>query len=137
MKNEYQLNDDQFLKTLETATLNPKLCNHEAHLRLAYLLISVNGIDSALDKCCKQILAYTTSLGAIDKFNKTFTVSAVRAVYHFLLRSESNNFDDFIIEFPRLKSNFKDLLAQHYDIDVFNSDIAKSSFLEPNLLPFD
>jgi hypothetical protein len=70
MKNEYQLSDDQFSRAFETATLNPKLFNHKAHLRLAYLLITVNGIDSVIDKCCKQILAYATSLEAKFSFLK-------------------------------------------------------------------
>jgi len=55
----------------------------------------------------------------------------------FCLKSKLDNFRDFIEEFPRLKYNFKDLLAQHYGIDIFNSEIAKCSFLEPDLLPFD
>lgn len=137
MKNHYQLNDKQFLEVFEKATLDPKLFDHEAHLRLAYLLINISNIDIAIDKTCEQILTYATSLGASNKYNKTVTVAAVKAVYHFMLKSESDNFKDFIAEFPRLKLNFKGLLAQHYNIDVFNSEIAKSSFLEPDLLPFD
>jgi CRISPR/Cas system-associated endonuclease/helicase Cas3 len=137
MENHYQLSDEQFLLALETATLNPKLFSHEAHLRFAYLLIYNHDIDKAIDICCKQIRDYANSLGAKDKFNKTVTIAAVKAVYHFMLRSETENFKDLIKEFPRLKNNFRDLLSQHYGIDIFNSEIAKSSFLEPDLLPFD
>lgn len=68
MKNEYQLGDDEFLRAFETATLNPKLFNYKAHLILAYLLINVNGIDGVIVKCCKQILAYATSLEAKSSF---------------------------------------------------------------------
>jgi len=137
MENHYQLNDEQFLLALEAATLNPKLFSHEAHLRLAYLLIYNNGIDKAIDICCSQIQNYANSLGAKDKFNKTVTVAAVKTVHHFMLKSETESFNDLMKEFPRLKNNFKDLLSQHYGIDIFNSEIAKSSFLEPDLLPFD
>lgn len=137
MKNHYQLNDKLFLEAFEKATLNPKLFSHEAHLRLAYLLIKMYDINKAIDKTCEQILTYATSLGARDKFNKTVTVAAVKAVYHFMLKSNSDSFKDFINEFPQLKFNFKELLAQHYNIDIFNSEIAKSSFLKPDLLPFD
>lgn len=137
MENHYQLSDEQFLLALETTTLNPKLFSHEAHLRFAYLLIDYNGINTAIDKSCEQIKEYASSLGAKDKFNKTVTVAALKAVYHFMLKSESDNFKDLMEEFPRLKTNFKDLLSQHYGIDIFNSEIAKSSFLEPDLLPFD
>lgn len=137
MKDHYQLSNEQFLNAFQTATLDPKLFNHEAHLRLAYLLIKKEGVDKAIDTCCEQIIKYANSLGAHDKFNKTVTVAAVKAVYHFMLKARANSFKDFIEEFPRLKYNFKDLLAQHYNIDVFNSQMAKSSFLEPTLLSFD
>ena len=137
MENHYQLKDKAFLKAFESKTLSPNLFDHEAHLRLAYLLIKQKGIDKAIDESCKQIQSYATSLGAHNKFNRTVTVAAIKAVYHFMLKSETDDFKDLMTEYPRLKNNFKDLLAQHYNIDIFNSEIAKSSFLEPDLLPFD
>ena len=137
MNDQYQLTDLKFSTEFKNATLNPKLFNHEAHLRLAWIYINRDGIDAAVTKVCNQIINYATTLGAADKYNETVTVAAVKAVYHFYLKSKSDNFRDFIKEFPRLKTNFKDLLAQHYGIDIFNSEIAKCSFLEPDLLPFD
>ena len=137
MEAHYELDDHVFISQFEAATLDPKLFSHEAHLRLAWIHIKRFGIETAVKHITTQILHYASLLGAHDKYNETVTVAAVRAVYHFMLKSESDNFKDFIAEFPRLKYNFKDLLAQHYDIDIFNLNIAKSSFLEPTLLPFD
>ena len=76
-------------------------------------------------------------LNALDKYNETVTIAAVKAVYHFMQKSTSDNFKGFIVEFPRLKTNFKSILEQHYQIDLFNSELARSTFLEPDLLPFD
>jgi len=137
MLDHYQYSDKEFTRRFKNAVLDPKYFNHEAHLRLAWIYIDQDGIDKAIDTMCAQIFHYANSLGAADKFNKTVTIAAVKTVNHFMLRSHSDNFKDFIDEFPRLKHNFKDLLAQHYNIDIFNSEIAKCSFLEPNLLPFD
>jgi hypothetical protein len=137
MNDQYQLSDLEFSTAFKNATLNSKLFNHEAHPRLAWIYINRDGFDDAITHVCSQIINYATSLGAADKYNETVTVAAVKAVYHFYLKSKSDNFRDFIEEFPRLKTNFKDLLAQHYGIDIFNSDVAKCSFLEPDLLPFD
>ena len=94
-------------------------------------------IDAAIYNITSQLKNYTRSLGAEDKYNETITVAAVKAVYHFMLKSKTKSFSQFIKEFPRLKTNFKDLLAQHYGFDVFNSEEAKSSFITPDLLPFD
>ncbi|AXT20285.1 hypothetical protein D7030_03985 [Flavobacteriaceae bacterium AU392] len=137
MTNHYQLNDAEFQKQFKNGTLDPKLFNHEAHLRLAWIYITQDGVETAVDLICNQLLNYVTVLGAVDKFNKTVTVAAVRAVYHFMLKSDTDDFKTFIAELPRLKYNFKELLASHYNIDVFNSKIAKSTFLEPDLLSFD
>jgi len=67
----------------------------------------------------------------------TLTIAASKAVAHFIQKSKSNSFHDFILEYPRLKNNFKDLMNAHYKIDIFNSAKAKKEFIEPDLLPFD
>ena len=137
METHYNLNDTEFAKQFKEATLKPELFTHEAHLRLAWIYIKTHGIDKAITLVCEQLINYVMHLGARDKYNETVTVAAVRAVYHFMLKSKSAKFKDFMEEFPRLKSEFKSLLSQHYDIDIFKSEIAKSTFIEPKLLPFD
>src|SRR5690606_11262429 len=113
------------------------LFSHEAHLRLAWIHIRKYGIDQAIENICAQLKEYTQSLGAIEKYNETVTTAAINAVYHFMLKSNTDTFQIFTIEHPRLISNFRDLLGQHYAIDIFHSELAKSTFLEPELLPFD
>ena len=137
MQDHFQLNDLEFLKQFKNTSLGPELFTHEAHIRFAYLHIHEYGIDKAISNVSDQILNYATSLGAEHTFNKTVTIAAVKAVYHFMLKSEAEGFKGFITEFPRLKYNFKEILSQHYNIDIYNSDIAKSTFLEPDLIPFD
>ena len=136
MKDHYQLTNEEFESQFSNCTLDSSIFNHEAHIRLAWIHIDKYGIEQALINVDSQLYSYVCSLGAEDKYNKTVTIAAVKAVYHFMQKSNSNNFKDFILEHPRLKTNFKELLDKHYSIDIFNSDIAKSSFLEPNLLPF-
>ena len=137
MNNHYQLTDTDFESQFSNSTLDASLFNHEAHIRLAWIHVTKYGIDKAVKNVNTQLINYVASLGAQDKYNNTVTTAAVKAVHHFIQKSKSDNFKDFIEEFPRLKTNFKDLLSQHYSINIFNSENAKSSFLEPNLLPFD
>ena len=136
MNNHYKFNDEEFEVQFENCTLDASLFNHEAHIRLAWIHITKYGVNQAISNVDAQLIKYVTSLGARDKYNKTVTLAAVKAVNHFIQKSKSNNFKDFISEFPRLKTNFKELLAQHYSIDIFNSSVAKSTFLKPNLSPF-
>lgn len=137
MKNHFDLTDIEFEQQFASCELNPKLFSHEAHLRLAWIHITKYGIDKALGNIHLQLTKYVEHVGEKDKYNKTVTIAAIKAVYHFILKSESASFHDFIIEFSRLKNNFKGLIGSHYGIDIFNSQEAKKEYIRPDLLPFD
>jgi len=137
MEDHFQFSDREFEKQFADCSFPPNLFTHEAHLRLAWIHIELYGIDSAVKNVCNHLKAFVKSVGAEDKYNKTLTIAATRAVYHFMLKSETTNFVDFIAENPRLKYNLKDLMSTHYETDIFNSSIAKKIYLEPELLPFD
>ncbi|GAB5539191.1 MAG: hypothetical protein Salg2KO_12940 [Salibacteraceae bacterium] len=133
----FHYTDEHFEQQFSSCQLNPELFSHEAHLRLAWIHITKYGVDAALENIQEQLKAYVKHLGAEGKYNKTVTIAAVKAVYHFVLKSKSDNFQDFIIEFPRLKNNFRGLMDSHYGIEIFNSERARKDYIEPDLLPFD
>lgn len=138
MKTHLQLSDLEFETQFRECTLAPQVfSSHEAHLRLAWIHIRKYGIDQACENLCVQILKFDETFDKGDKFHHTLTVAAARVVYHFMLKSEANTFEAFIKAFPRLKTNFKDLLAQHYELDIFHSEVARVNYLVPDLLPFD
>ncbi len=137
MENHFNLTDNEFEEKFINCKLNPSDFTHEAHLRLAWLNINRYGIEKAEKNIQKQILNFVEFLGVKDKFNMTLTIAATKVVYHFMLKSGSNNFKDFVAEFPRLKNNFKDLMTFHYGFDIYNSNRAKKEFLMPDLAPFD
>jgi len=137
MKTHHQLTDATFEKQFANCELSPSLFNHEAHLRLAWMYINKYGIEEALHKVQSQLLNFVTHVGATDKYNKTLTIAAVKTVYHFTLKSKAATFQHFMLEFPRLQNNFKDLLAAHYSFDVFTLEAAKKSYIAPDILPYD
>ncbi len=137
MEKHYELSDLDFEIQFADASLDPVLFSHEAHLRLAWIHITKYGIDKAIDNICSQIRTFATFHGDNDKYNETVIIAAVRAVYHFVLKSESGYFKDFILQFPRLKNKFGELLDSHYSLDIFKSELAKKKYMHPDLLPFD
>lgn len=132
-----QLTNTEFENRFQNCELSPKLFSHEAHLRLAWIHINQYGAAKAIQNITNQIKNYVKHLDAEDKYNETLTVAAIKVVEHFMNKSQSDNFQDFIIEYPRLKNNFKTLIDAHYGFDIFNSKKAKQKYLEPDLLPFD
>ncbi len=137
MEKHFELSDQEFEKLFESCELEPSLFSHEAHLRLAWIHLNKYGMDKSLKNIQKQLLRFATLAGDPGKYNKTLTIAAIKAVHHFMLKSESATFKEFIVEFPRLKYNFRDLMDAHYGIDIFNSEEARTRYLEPDLLPFD
>jgi hypothetical protein len=137
MENHFILNDSEFEKAFKNCSLDPTLFSHEAHLRLAWIHINNYGVDNAQENIQEQLQKFVQFVGATDKYHKTLTIAAVRAVNHFIKQSNTYNFKGFIDEFPQLKTDFKTLINSHYSIDVFNSEFAKIRFLEPDLAPFN
>jgi len=137
MQSHSQFSDKEFLNAFKDCKFDPAKFTHEAHLRLAYINIDTYGIKKAEKEIQFQIENYVSHIGASDKYNATLTVAALKTVNHFMKKSQSDNFQDFVDEFPRLKNNFRDLLFQHYSFDIFNSKKAKEKYLEPDLLTFD
>jgi N-formylglutamate deformylase len=130
------LSDLEFLRQFRTSELDPLLFNHEAHLRLAWLQIDKFGPEQAIENIEDQLQNFVTHVGAQDKYHKTLTIAAVHAVSHFMTKAQSDNFADFLKEFPQLKNNFKELINSHYNIDIFNSASAKTEYIAPNKILF-
>src|SRR5690606_23329987 len=118
------LTDNEFKEQFQNCTLNPNVFTHEAHLRLAWRHIRQYGIDKAIEQVRQQLQNFVAHLGVANKYNETVTVASTRAVYHFMLRSQAQNFIDFISENPRLKYNLKELLFTHYDTNIFEEERA-------------
>ena len=137
MENHYEKSDREFEQQFADATLERGLFSHEAHLRLAWIHLDQYGIDRAIENIRMQLQHFVNAQGAKDKYNETVTIAAIRAVHHFMRKSATTNFKDFIAENPRLKFQFRDLLGAHYRTDIFISETAKAKYLEPELLPFD
>ncbi len=137
MQSHTELSDSEFIRSFESAKMPEEIFNHEAHLRLAWLYIHQFGCETAILKTETSIMNFVRVLNAEHIYHTTLTIAAVKVVNHFVQKSNSQNFNDFILEFPRLKSNFKNLIEAHYSFDIFSSADAKSTYIEPDLLPFE
>ncbi len=137
MKSHFELNDAEFAQRFENCSLEPSLFNHEAHLRLAWYYIKEFGVEKAIKKTCASIKQFDLVHGKGDKFHTTVTVASVKMVYHFMQKSQNFDFQTFMHKFPRLKIAFKELLDQHYGIDIFSNEEARVRYINPDILPFD
>ena len=137
MIDHYSLNDEQFETLFATAEFPSELFNHEAHLRLAYIHIQKYGLEIAEQNITEQLISYVSKLGASDKFHLTLTVASVKAIDHFMRRTQTDNFSELIQKHPGLNTHFKELIQSHYKEDIFNSEEARKRYMTPSLQDFD
>ncbi|KAB5491640.1 MULTISPECIES: hypothetical protein [Flagellimonas] len=130
------MNDLEFLNAFESGNFPPSLFDHGAHLRLAWINLKQYGEEKAIENVCQSIRNFDALHGDGSKFHTTLTVASIKTVNHFMQKSKSHQFADFIREFPRLKTSFKELLNQHYGFDLFFDPKAKNEYVAPDLLPF-
>lgn len=106
-----QLSDKDFIRLFNECTLDPDIFTHEAHLRLAWLLIKEHGLQLATEMLCSQIMQFDRQHGKGTKFNKDVTLAAAQLVDDLQRQSHDRSFTDFIGHHPRLFTDFGTLLA--------------------------
>lgn len=136
MEPHFNLTDQEFENQFADHSLDPTLFSHEAHLRLAWIHLSQYGEATAIDNITRQLQNFVRHVGAIDKYNETLTIAAIKATHHFMQKKTVSTYYDFITTYPRLKTNFKHIIEQHYSVDIFQSAKAKATYVEPDLLAF-
>lgn len=138
MKKEdhFALTDQEFEDQFRDLTLDPILFTHSAHLRLAWIHITKYGADLSLETIRHQLSNFVQHVGAEDKYHDTVTIAAIKAVNHFVRKSNSKTFKAFLREFPALENNLIGLIGSHYSYDVLTSQEAKRSYQEPDVQPF-
>lgn len=134
MKTETQpLTDEEFVTQLQQKTLAASEFGHIAHLRLAYILLTLYELDEARKRVCRTIRDYAEYLGAKDKFNYTLTCFIVTLMHKVLKSSDISSWDEFIIHNQGLVSYCKNIVSEYYSDDLLNSKIAKQQYVEPDL----
>lgn len=131
IEKHYKLSNDDFEKQFKNCTLNPVLFTHEAHLRLAFNHIIKYGREQAIKNICSQLKKYVVYAGSPDKYHETITDASINEIADRLENSKHSDFKDFLLDFPELMSDFKNVINSKYDFDVFQSKEAKDSFISP------
>lgn len=48
----------------------------------------------------------------------------------------ASSFEEYLLEYPRVKTAFKELINNHYQEDIFHCPTAKAHYLAPDWQPF-
>lgn len=124
--------DRDFRQSFEACTVAPAQFNHEAHLLLAYVYLVENDLAAAQSKMRGALQAFLRAHGLpSEKFHETLTRAWVLAVRHFMGRSPSPSFSEFLANSrPLLDSR---VMLTHYSAGALFSAQARAAFVEPDL----
>ena len=126
------IDDDQLLARFATNTL--PAFPHEEHLHVVFVKSGTAGEDETLAFIREGIIAMAVANGKPEAYHDTRTVAWTRLIV--AKRSGfTGTFDEFLDEHPELIR--RDLLSDYYSTDVLNSDVARATFLEPDLVSLD
>ncbi len=130
------LDDNEFVAAVYECTLDPSLFTHQAHVRLAFLHLKSNDLEIASELTCSAIQNFDQYVGDGKKYHHTLTMASVRVVDHFMKKCPDCDFETLVSKHPRLLSNFRDLIDQHYSKSIWNNPTAKEFFAQPDLQAF-
>jgi hypothetical protein len=131
---ELSADDRNFRSAFENFTVAPSQFNHEAHVRLAYIYLVESDVESAVQRMRAALLNFIEHNGIPrSKFHETITRAWVLAVRHFMNKSSSTSFHDFIAKSQVLLDS--KIMLTHYSASVLFSSDARASFVEPDLDP--
>ena len=130
------LTNDEFEEQFESCKLPACYFTHEAHLRLAYIHIKKHGVKQAIKNVSRQIINFDNTFGDGTKFNKRLTIASTKIVEHFMQKTSAVDFKGMLLEFPQLRSNFCDLLKQHYKLDFFKQE-KEEDYLETTTIVYN
>lgn len=131
-----ELTDLEFLEQFQQASMQPLTFDHEAHIRLVWIVYrNYPEVDTSLE-VRRLIKNFATKIGEGQIYHETLTYAAVEIIIRLIDRSNSKDFSGFINENPRLIKDFKLLINEHYSPEILKTNKAKTTILEPDRQPF-
>lgn len=124
--------DEAFLRALERGDVVPADFSHEAHVRLAYILLAGAGTDAAVARMRELIAGFLTHHGLpAEKYHETLTRAWILAVRHFMDRGPAHSAGAFLAQHPALLDTR--IMLTHYRAETLFSADARGRFIEPDL----
>ena len=128
------MDDIEFLKLFHEGALTGDEFRHRGHLRLARLVLSRHPRDEAEQIVAREIRMFAVANGASNRYHDTLTRFWVRLLSHAMENAPgARTIDELLNVFPFLLD--KSLPYRHWRGETFNSDPARTGWVEPDLVP--
>jgi len=136
MNHQVTANDKDFTNQVESCGFPVAEFSHRAHLRLAYVYLVENDIETSVELIRNALtrLLIHAGIEPSAKYHQTLTEAWVLAVHHFMNHTDrSTSADDFIDQHPEMLDS--KIMMTHYSEEVLFSDEARQKFVQPDRDP--
>ncbi len=123
----YPDSDEKFLTAFLQSTISEEEFNHEAHLRICWLLLKKHPLLKALQMLTQGLKSLVAKLGAADKYHETLSVALALLMYERMEKEEE--FSGWLRKNSDFLTNWRGLLASFYADDLLWSERAKQAFV--------
>jgi hypothetical protein len=133
MKASASKQDLIFRVDFESGKIQPCDFHHRDHLRLAYVYLCENDVQTAQQMMKNSIKTFLANKNiGPGKYHETLTLAWVEAVCHFMERcGVMHCFDEFARSDQRIFD--QNIMLTHYSKDRLFSDAARASYLQPDI----
>lgn len=117
----------------ESKALPNEAFRHREHVRLTWVYLTMESPEAVAVRLCRSLLALATSHGVAQRFHHTLTVVWVRIIESARRQHPDLPFDALVEVCPFLLD--KDAPLAYYTREHLYSDIARQSWIEPDVKP--
>ncbi|MFC4348561.1 hypothetical protein ACFO5Q_11975 [Kordiimonas lipolytica] len=125
------MNDEEFLKAFEDASLDPKLFDHKAHIRMGWIYVMRYPLAEAIEKFGRALRAYTRALEAEAKYHETITWFYMLLIAERQAAHPAATFAAFLGKNRDLVAK-PSILTRYYRAETLASDRARYHYVLPD-----
>jgi hypothetical protein len=134
MKNTTELTDAEFVRAFEACELSNECFHHRDHIRLAWIYLQRYTELEAREHMAGAIRRFAAHHGKSDKYHETVTVAWLRLVANGIARMPAHaSFEELTGALPELLD--KRTIEKFYSRQALTSDVARTTYIEPDLQP--
>jgi hypothetical protein len=127
------MTEDEFFEQFENGTLDAKLFDHTAHVKMAWIYLQKDELPEALRSFSSALKRFARINGATGLYHETITFAFLILIQERKQLAENKqNWDDFYAANPDLFDWKTNILKKYYREETLKSRFAKKHFVFPD-----
>lgn len=126
--------DEELLARFIDTTLPAGEFHHQQHVRVAWLFVRQHGMPAALGEFTAAIRRFAAAKGAHGLYHETITWAFLLLIAERQARTDASMWEQFAAAHPDLLVWKPSILGRYYSRELLASDLARRTFLMPDLI---